>query len=77
VASSLADTHYFDGNPDQHLKNSFYFEADPIPSFHYYADPDPAHHQTDANLRVITGVQTLHGSIVSVNVPPRLHFEPS
>jgi hypothetical protein len=41
-------------------------------------DSDPAPHQSDANLRPLVfmdSILSLHASIVSVQVPPRLHFE--
>ncbi len=48
--------------------------------FNVYRDPDPAPHQSVA---MTTGLQTLHGAIlslhtpiVSVHGPPWLHFEP-
>jgi hypothetical protein len=62
-------------------ESDFSLSADPYPNFHFKADPAPAPHQSCES--TITGLWTLqgsilslHASIVSVNGPPYLHFEP-
>jgi hypothetical protein len=51
-------------------------------AFHFNADPDPAPHQCGGNLRPLclqtlqASIISLHGFILSVHGPPRLHFEP-
>ncbi len=74
----FVDPHHFNADPDPNQDTTFHFNANPDP------DQDP-HQNDDANLRPLfsTVPQNLHGfilrlnaSIMSVNGPPRLHFEP-
>ncbi len=61
---ALADTPHVGADPDP----AFHFDAGPDQTVHFDEDPyiNPVPHQSEANLRS-TGLQTLHGSIWSLN----------
>jgi hypothetical protein len=61
---ALADPPHVGADPDP----TFHFDAGPDPTVYFDANPDPNPDTYQSETNLPTGLQTLHGSIWSLNV---------